>query len=805
MFILGIIVLLAIIVVSALLRVSYWVWSLTLILLSLIFIFFLSRFWLVLLLLWIPLMFPRVRCLLFSKRVFRWLKIQLPPMSQTEQDAIAAGDVWWDGELFSGKPNWKTLHSFPKPVLSAEEYSFLNHEVEQLCRLVDNWRVIHEDHDLSPEVWHFLKEKRFFGMVIKKEYGGLEFSAVAHSAIIAKIGTRSPVTAVTAMVPNSLGPAELLMRYGSDEQKQHYLPRLARGLEIPCFALTGPTAGSDAASLPDYGIVCQGKHEGQQVLGIKISWDKRYITLAPVATLLGLAFHLYDPDHLLGEQEDLGITLALIPTKHPGVKIGLRHYPAFMPFMNGPTSGQDVFIPMEFVIGGQAMIGQGWRMLMECLSTGRAISLPAMAAATAKLSYRMTGAYSRLRSQFNLPIARFEGVEMALARVAGFTYLIEAMRLMTVGAVDLGLSPAIVSAITKYHTTEMSRQIINDAMDIHGGKGVQMGPKNYLASAYVGIPVSITVEGANILTRNLIIFGQGVMRCHPVLLTEMDALKQPESTANLKQFDRALMTHLGFMLSNGVRTFLFGVTGCRLMRTTVSSPLSKYYKQLTRLSSALAFVSDIALLSLGGALKRKETISARLGDVLSHLYMASCVLKYFKDHGQQAEELVYAQWALKHCLYEAQAAFSDVFDNYPLPWLGNVLRWIVLPYGKRFKKPSDRLSHALIPAMTEHSDFRDRLTDGCFISKSVNDPIAQVDRALPLIIGYEAVLQKFKKIVKEKRVKPYQSLENQVKQALEQGDITKQEAGQLREAQLAIAEVIAVDSFEKAYFKREVS
>lgn len=801
MFLIGIIVLLGIVILSAILRVSYLFWSLTLVLLSLFFILFLSAFWSVLLIVWLPLMVPAIRTTLFSKRVFHWLKTRMPPMSQTEQDAIAAGDVWWDAELFSGRPNWKKLHGIAKPILSAEEQFFLDNETEQLCQLLDSWKIIHEDYDLSPEAWQFLKDKRFFAMVIKKEYGGLEFSAIAHSAIISKIATRSPVAAVTAMVPNSLGPAELLMRYGTDKQRHYYLPRLAQGLEIPCFALTGLYAGSDAASLPDYGVVCEGEHQGQRVLGIKLSWDKRYITLAPVATILGLAFHLYDPEHLLGQQNDIGITLALIPTAHPGVEIGMRHYPAFMPFMNGPTSGRDVFIPLDFIIGGQARLGQGWRMLMECLSIGRAISLPAMAISMAKLTYRMTGAYSRIRSQFNVPIAKFEGVEAALARIAGFTYLIEATRLTTAHAVDLGLSPTIVSAIAKYHTTEMSRVIINDAMDIHGGKGIQMGPKNYLVSAYVGIPVSITVEGANILTRNLIIFGQGIMRCHPVLLKEMEALQKPESKTSLKQFDRMLVTHVGFILSNLMRTLFFGITGCRLMKANVSSQLAVYYKQLTRFSSALALVSDMALLSLGGALKRKEAISARLGDVLSYLYMASCALKYFKDNGEQRDEEAYVHWVLKYCLYQVQTALNEVFDNYPIRWMGRLLRVIVMPYGKRFKKPSDRLGHALIAAMTEPSAFRGRLTAGCFIGASADDPVGMTERALQTVISAETVLQKFKKIFKDKRVKPYQTLEEQVNQAVAINALSEEEAILLKSAQQAIAEVIAVDAFEKDYFK----
>lgn len=803
MFLLGILVLFAVVILLAILRASLLVWTLTVVLMALLFAAVLSVFWVVLLLLWLPLLMPSVRCRLFSARVFRLLKSKLPPMRQTEKEAIDAGDIWWDAELFSGKPDWKQWDALPMPSLSADEQTFLDNETETLCRMLDDWKIINEDYDLPAAVWQYLKEKRFFGMVIEKAYGGLAFSATAHSAIISKIATRSPSAAVTAMVPNSLGPAELLMRYGTEQQKSYYLPRLAQGDEIPCFALTGPMAGSDAASLPDYGVVCEGEYAGKQVLGIKLSWEKRYITLAPVATLLGLAFHLYDPEQHLGEQDDIGITLALIPTNHAGVEIGQRHYPAFMAFMNGPTTGKDVFIPLDFVIGGQAMLGKGWRMLMECLSTGRSISLPAMASATAKLAYRMTGAYARIRKQFNVPIAQFEGVELVLGRIAGLSYLLEATRAITAKAVDLGLSPAIISAITKYHTTEISRKIINDAMDVHGGKGIQMGPRNYLAGAYLGIPVSITVEGANILTRNLIIFGQGIMRCHPVLLTEIDAMGCEDPEAGLKQFDKALVKHLGFLVSNLVRSVFFGVTGCHLMRTHHRGKMAKYAKQISRFSSALALVSDIALLSLGGALKRKENLSARLGDVLSYLYMASCALKTFKDHGEMPEEQAYADWALQHCLYEVQTAFSEFFDNFPIKWLAKILRLTVMPYGKRFKKPSDQLNQALIAEMTQPSVLRDRLTQYCYLPTSEDAAVGCVENAFTKAIAVSEIDKKFKQALKANHIKRYQPFAAQVSQAIEKNVLTTDEGALFITAQAAIADVIAVDTFDKSYFERK--
>ncbi len=576
-----------------------------------------------------------IRRAVVTKPLFGLFKRVLPQMSQTEREALDAGSIWWDADLFSGRPDWKKLLAYPAPRLTAEEQAFFDGPVEKLCALLDEWDINHERMDLSPEAWKYIRDNGFLGIIIPKSYGGLGFSAFAHSEIVTKISTRSGAAAVTVMVPNSLGPAELLIHYGTDEQKNHYLPRLAKGQEIPCFALTNPEAGSDAASIPDFGIVCKGLHEGREVLGIRLTWEKRYITLAPVATLLGLAFKLHDPDRLLGGEEDIGITLALVPTAHAGVNTGRRHNPLGCAFMNGPTTGKDVFIPIDWVIGGAAQVGTGWRMLMECLAAGRSISLPSMAMAAGKLGTRTTGAYARIRSQFKTPIGRFEGIEEPLARIGGSTYLMDGMRRMTMAALDMGEKPSVISAISKYHMTERMRSIINDAMDVHGGKGICMGPNNYLGRAYQTVPIAITVEGANILTRSLIIFGQGAIRCHPWVLKEMRAAGDDDLAA----FDLALWGHVWFTVSNGARALWLGLTGGKGIAVPGSPETRRYLQILTRFSSAFALLADMSMFVIGGSLKRKEMLSARLGDILSHLYMMSATVKRFHDDGCPKEDL----------------------------------------------------------------------------------------------------------------------------------------------------------------------
>ncbi|MDN5935824.1 MAG: acyl-CoA dehydrogenase, partial [Nitrosospira sp.] len=616
----------------------------------------------------VVLFIPPLRRALISNGLLKIFRKTLPQVSQTEQEALDAGTVWWDGDLFSGKPDWNKLLAYPKPKLSADEKAFLAGPVEQLCAMLDEWRITRELHDLPPHVWQFIKDNGFFGMIIPRQYGGHGFSALAHSEVVMKIGSRSGTAAVSVMVPNSLGPAELLLHYGTEEQKNYYLPRLAKGLEVPCFALTAPDAGSDAGAIPDFGIICHGEFNGDQnVLGMRVTWEKRYITLGPVATILGLAFKLHDPDGLIGEEKDLGITLALIPTNTPGVNIGRRHFPLDAAFQNGPNSGRDVFIPMEWVIGGREGVGCGWRMLMNCLAAGRSISLPATSTGAAKLAARTSGAYGRVRVQFKTPIGRFEGVEEALARIGGNTYMMDAARVMTAGAVDLGEKPAVISAIVKYHLTERGRQTINDAMDVHGGKGICLGPNNYLGRDYQHIPVSITVEGANILTRNMIIFGQGAIRCHPYVLREIRAANNHDAARASVEFDRALAGHFVFSIGNGVRSFLHGLTGGFLASApgSVGPEVHGYYSQLTRFSAAFALLADVSLLVLGGSLKRKERLSARLGDILSILYLCSAALKRFKDDGRPAADLPLLHWSVQDALYRMQQAFDGLLDNFP--------------------------------------------------------------------------------------------------------------------------------------------
>jgi acyl-CoA dehydrogenase len=737
---------------------------------------------------------PFIRRHFFSRFIFNYFKKSLPPMSATEREAIEAGDVWWEGDLFSGRPDWKKLHAFPKPQLTVEEQAFLDNEVATLCAMLDDWKIVQEDCDMPEAVWQYLKDKGFFGLCIAKEYGGHGFSAFAHSSIVVKIASRSLSSAVNTMVPNSLGPAELLVHYGTEAQKNHYLPRLAKGTDIPCFALTGIDAGSDAGAMTDTGIICKGEFEGNEVLGIRLNWNKRYITLAPIATVMGLAFKLFDPNHLLGEKTDIGITLCLIPTNHPGVEIGRRHFPFGLAFMNGPIQGHDVFVPLDWIIGGAKMAGQGWRMLMECLSIGRGISLPSLSTAGSMLCYRTTGAYARLRRQFKVSLSEFEGVQEPLSRIAGNTYLVEACRQMTVGAVDLKVKPAVASAIAKYHTSEINRKIYIDAMDIHAGRAVQMGPRNYLAHGYMGIPIGITVEGANILTRNLIIFGQGAIRCHPYILPEMQAV----NANDLKRFDKLLFSHLGFSFSNFVRCPLLGLTNACFIKAP-KSPLKAYYQQLTRMSSALAMTADFAMLILGGALKRKESLSARLGDVLSYLYLGSCVLKYHADNGSPQEELIYVHWTLDTCLYEIQKAFIDFFRNFPNRLIAGILKFRIFPLGLSYKAPSDHLNQALATSMLVPSNLRDRLTYLCYTGSE--GPLAQMEAAFIASQKADGLTRRIYQSIHDHLLSKEGDLFKHIDDALAAKIINTEEAALLRSAEIARTESLQVDDFEAGYFK----
>ncbi len=726
----------------------------------------------------------------------------LPRVSQTEQEALDAGTVWWDGELFSGAPDWNKLLAYPKPTLTAEEKAFVDGPVDELCAMLDDWQITHELHDLPPNAWQFIKDKGFLGMIIPKEYGGLGFSALAHSEVVCKITTRSGTAAVSVMVPNSLGPAELLLHYGTEAQKNHYLPRLASGLDIPCFALTSPEAGSDAGGIPDFGIVCRAEWQGRPgVLGIRLTWEKRYITLGPIATLLGLAFRLYDPDHLLGTRDDVGITLALIPTNTPGVQIGRRHLPLNAVFMNGPNWGRDVFIPMDYVIGGAEYLGQGWKMLMNCLAAGRSISLPGNGTGIAKMCALTTGAYSRVRTQFKMPVGYFEGVEEALARIGGRAYLMEAARVMTAGAIDLGEKPAVVSAIVKYHLTELGRAVMNDAMDVHGGKGICMGPSNYLARAYQSIPIAITVEGANILTRSMIIFGQGAIRGHPYVLKEIEATRQTDRATALRAIDDAFFGHASFVVGNFTRALWLGITRATFLPTPGDAHTRRYYRQLTRLASGFALTADAAMFVLGGALKRRELLSARLGDVLSWLYLGSAVLKRYEDSGRPTEDLPLVHWAMSEALYRVQYAFNGFFANVPNRFAAVLLHAVIFPYGREFNPAADRLGNEVVRVMLEPGPARERLTAGVFVPKNEDEAVGALEAALRAVIAAEPVETKIRAAVKDGRLSATLPDETVARKA---GVIDEAEARVLARAHELRRKVIMVDDFPRDLGKSEI-
>lgn len=679
-----------------------------------------------------------------TRPLLAWYRKRIPPMSSTEREAIEAGTVWWDASLFTGNPDWTQLLRAPKAALSDEEQAFLAGPVEELCALLDDWRIQHEWHDLPPEAWAFIKAGKFFGMIIPKRYGGLGFSAQAHSAVVSKIATRSIAGAVTVMVPNSLGPAELLLHYGTEAQKNHYLPRLAAGIDIPCFALTGPEAGSDASAMPDVGIVCKGVHEGREVLGLRASWEKRYITLGPVATLMGLALRVEDPDRLTGDVVDRGITVALIPTHLTGVSIGRRHLPVNQAFMNGPNSGKDVFIPMDMLMGGQERIGQGWRMLVECLAAGRGISLPALSAGGVKLAARTTGAYGRVRKQFGVSVGKFEGVQEALARIAGSAYLVESMRRLTAVAVDMGEKPSVLSAIAKFHATEIMRKTINDALDVHGGKAIIEGPRNYLANVYHAMPVSITVEGANILTRSLIIFGQGAIRCHPYLYKEMLAARDPDPEKSLREFDALIWRHAAHIAATKLRALFHNLTGGWFVSAPRAGAARGIYRQLGRVSASFAFVAEAAMILLGGGLKRREALSGRLGDALSYMYILSCALKRFEDEGRPDEDLPLLRWSARHCLHEIQTALNGVLANFPYWPLGLLMRLVVFPLGRHRQPPDDRLVGRVADMLLSPSPARDRLTAGIYIGPP-DQPIGELDAALDAVMEADAISQRLKR------------------------------------------------------------
>ncbi|PIJ49290.1 acyl-CoA dehydrogenase [Erwinia sp. OLTSP20] len=737
----------------------------------------------------LPFNLPALRRALFSKPVMRSFQKVMPPMSRTEKEAIDAGTTWWEGELFRGNPDWKMLHDYPPPRLTEEEQAFLDGPVEEACRMANDFAITHEMADLPPALWDYLKEHRFFAMIIKKEYGGLAFSAYAQSLVLQKLAGVSGILAITVGVPNSLGPGELLQHYGTDEQKDHYLPRLARGEEIPCFALTSPEAGSDAGAIPDSGVVCMGEWQGQQVLGMRLTWNKRYITLAPIATVLGLAFKLSDPDHLLGNDEELGITCALIPTATPGVEIGRRHFPLNVPFQNGPTRGKDIFVPIDYIIGGPKMAGQGWRMLVECLSVGRGITLPSNATGSLKSVAMAIGAYAHIRRQFRLPIGKMEGIEEPLARIAGNAYAMDAAASLITYGIMLGEKPAVLSAIVKHHCTHRSQRAIIDAMDIAGGKGIMLGNNNFLARAYQGAPIAITVEGANILTRSMIIFGQGAIRCHPYVLTEMAAAQSQD----LKAFDRALFSHIGHVGSNIMRSLWLGLTGGRTSSTPTGDATRRYYQHLNRISANLAFMADISMACLGGSLKRRERISARLGDVLSQLYFSSAALKRYQDEGRQTADLPLVHWSVQDALFQAETAIEELLRNFPNRAIAALMRMVVFPAGRHCYAPDDRLDHQLAQILQQPCATRSRLGRGQYLTPAEHNPAGQMEEALQHIIAAETIHQRLCKQLQKNL--PFTRLDELGQQWLQKQLISKEEADILSQAEASRLRSINVDDF----------
>jgi acyl-CoA dehydrogenase len=751
--------------------------------------------WLLLILFWLLNLRP-LRIALISRPFMRRYRRLLPPMSQTERDALEAGTVWWEGELFTGNPDWRKLRAAPAPRLTDEEQAFLDGPVETLCAMLDDFDITHRRADLPPEVWDYIKSQRFFAMIIPKRYGGLEFSTFAHSCVLVKLATRSVTCASTVAVPNSLGPGELLTHYGTEEQKNYYLPRLARGEEIPCFALTGPRVGSDAASIPDTGVVSRGIWQGREIIGLKLNFSKRYITLAPVATVVGLAFRMFDPERLLGDKTDYGITCALIPHDASGIQIGRRHFPLNIPFQNGPVVGHDVFVPIDCIIGGLKMAGSGWRMLVEQLSVGRCISLPASATGGALVGVYATGAYARIRRQFSTAIGRFEGVEQVIARMVGRAYIVDAARSVTTAAIDAGEKPAVPAAILKYHSTEYARRIADDAMDVHGGKGIMLGPSNYLGRFYQSVPIAITVEGANILTRNLIIFGQGAIRCHPYVRREMGAVVDPDRKRGVAEFDAALFGHIGFAISNAARSLLMALTLARFERVPESGPTRRYYQHIERFSASFAFATDVAMLTLGGYLKKKETLSARLGDALSSMYLASMVLKHHQNQGSPPEELPIVEWASRELLYEAQEQLHGVLRNFPNRPLAALMRLLIFPRGLTYFAPADRLGRRVADLVLSDTETRNRLARFVYRTPASGNPIAALQQALQLAAAAEPLEKKLRVEGQKTGRLTALDLSQQIEQARSLGILSEEEANLLADYDRKVMQIINVDDFD---------
>ena len=733
---------------------------------------------------------PAIRRTVVSAPALSLVRRILPTMGETERVALEAGTVGWDGELFSGNPDWNKLLDFQASPLSEKEQAFLDGPTEEFCRMLDDWQIT-QDRDLPEEAWRFLKNNGFFGMIIPEEYGGLGFSGLAHSSVVVKLTSCSITAAVVVMVPNSLGPGELLVHYGTDEQKNHFLPRLARGEDIPCFALTEPTAGSDAANGESTGVVCRGAYDGREVLGLRLNFCKRYITLAPVATVIGLAFRALDPDGLLGGEEDLGITCALLPHDLDGMEIGGRHDPMGIPFPNGPVFGADVFIPLDFVIGGRDRVGQGWRMLMESLAAGRSISLPAQSVGAVQLAARVVGAYGTVREQFGLPIGRFEGIEEPLARIAGHAYFMDAARRLTCGFVDAGEKPSVPSAIVKAYLTEGMRQCMNDALDIRAGAAICRGPSNILGKGYAGVPIAITVEGANILTRSMIIYGQGAIRCHPFVQDEMAAV----AAGDLVGFDRALFGHVNFTVTNVVRSLFLGLTDGRLANAPASGFEAPFYRRLTRYSAAFALLSDVAMMTLGGSLKRREKLSGRFADALAWMYIGSAALKRFHDDGRPDEDKVLLRWSLELALFRIETGLADLLDNFPIRPVAWFLRPLVLPYGRTRKMPSDALGARVANALLDGDKRRERLTADIFVPKDDGPGLGLLERALEAAVIAGPIVGKVRDAVRSGALEktPAASL---AARALQAGIIAADEKAAIDAADGARLKAIQVDWFD---------
>lgn len=739
--------------------------------------------------------FAPLRRLLFARSLLPALGKVMPKIGNTERIALEAGTVWWDAQIFSGIPDWKYLANFQCKPLSEKEQAFMDGPVKRLCEMLDDWKI-QQDRDLPPEVWGFLKRERFFGMVIPEQFGGLGFSEIGHSRVVTRIASRSIAAAVTVMVPNSLGPGELLVHYGTDEQKQRYLSRLADGREIPCFALTGPEAGSDAAATQSTGIVERGTWKGEQVLGLRLNWNKRYITLAPVATLIGLAFQLKDPDGLLGDAVDRGITCALIPHDLPGVEIGRHHDPMGVPFNNGPIVGKDVFVPLDAIIGGPEQIGRGWRMLMESLAAGRSISLPALAVGAAQMSTRICGAYATVREQFDTPIGRFEGIEEPLARIAGLTYLMTATRTLTCGALDAGERPAVLGSIAKAYLTDAMREVVSDAMDIRAGAAIQRGPRNALSRMWMSVPIGITVEGANILTRSMIVYGQGAIRCHPWVPKLIDAI----AANDLSKLDRATFGYINFVFTRGVRALVLGLTGSRLASVPIDTELKRYYQQLTRFACAFAFVSDMCMATLGGSLKRHEKISGRLADALAWQYLAAAALKRYHDETKLASNYDLARWSAATALYRTQEALRGVLDNLSGP-LAVLARCLVFPLGAHLRRPSDLLGQRAARAILEDREARINLTQDIYVPGPNEPGLGELEAALDKAVRAIPVETKLRDAVRAGRLEraPKDQLDEL---GLAAGVITQAEYDTLADAQAARDAVVEVDAFDAETYRQ---